>query len=155
MDLLRNLGRVLAPATDAIASSTTSTPQKEAQSTNSMFEEDKYDDFDDDDDLTINRPRLSLGLDDDGFDDDDLRPPRPSILDDENFTVQSIEMPRRIVNERRDSRMSRDSIGSIRMDHFANDPTDTLGQQSDFFPGFLEELQTRANEATDDFDLER
>jgi hypothetical protein len=72
----------------------------------------------------------------------EIPPPRLSQLDEDNFTVQSIEMPRRYADN---SRLSRGSPGSERIsDYFNNEPTDDIGQQSDFFPGFLENLEAGA-----------
>jgi hypothetical protein len=61
-------------------------------------------------------PRLSLPLDDD--DDDDsfqLHPPRLSApFEEENYTQQSVELPRRVNPEQNRDRLSRGSFGSIR-----------------------------------------
>src|SRR5690349_1973444 len=93
-----------------------------------------------------NRLRLSLPLDEDD-DDSDLQPPWSSGSEDENYTMQSIELPRRAISEQ-PSRFSHGSFGSVRMsDCFdENVQSDEIGQQSDFFPGLLEDLQARANE---------
>lgn len=117
-------------------------------------EDDDYDDLDDD--FPIDRPRLSLpiGQDDDDEEEEELRPPRLSqMFDDENYTVQSIELPRRAVSETPGSRLSRGSIGSIRMSDYFNDGSEDVGEQSDFFPGLLEDLQARAG--ADEMSYER
>ncbi|KAI7761343.1 hypothetical protein LZL87_002158 [Fusarium oxysporum] len=155
LDILRMLGRTLAPKSQPIHSSSSSSPgNKRSSSPEQREESNLYDDDDDeDDDLLTRPPRLSLPLDieDASSTSSDLPPPRLSQLDEDNFTMQSIEMPRRIAN---DSRLSRGSPGSERMsDYFNNEATeDDIGQQSDFFPGLLEDLQARAGQ--DDMTLE-
>lgn len=146
MGILRNLSRALAPASQPIPSSSSSPGSKEEADTSREEyneEDDLYDD--EDDDLPIDRPRLSLPLDDDDnddFEDDDLRPPRLSQVDDENFTVQSIELARRFSEA--PSRLSRGSFGSEGISNLHNpDITGEINQQSDFFPNFLEDLQAR------------
>ncbi|KFA49641.1 hypothetical protein S40293_01459 [Stachybotrys chartarum IBT 40293] len=147
MDILQRLGKALAPTSKPIV--TSSSPQDKASSSILPILED-----DEDDDFPIDRPRLSLPLDEDD-DDSDLQPPRSSGLEDENYTAQSIELPRRAISEQ-PPRLSRGSFGSVRMsDYFeGNMQSDEIGQQSDFFPGLLEDLQARANdlgfEQTDD-----
>ncbi|KAF4952087.1 hypothetical protein FSARC_12719 [Fusarium sarcochroum] len=152
LDVLRTLGRVLAPTSRPIQSSSSSSPgNKSSVSPEQQEPSNMYDDDDDDDDDLLTRPpRLSLPMDDDASSmSSDLPPPRLSQIDEDNFTVQSIEMPRRYET----SRLSRGSFGSVReSDYFNNDPTeDDIGQQSDFFPGLLEDLQRRADE--DDLSL--
>lgn len=151
MGILRNLGKALAPNSKPILSS--SPPDKSSIAPIQEEDDEIYDDYDDDDDLPIDRPRLSLPIDVDD-DDSDLRPPRLSGFDEENFTVQSVELPRRAVSEQ-PPRLSRASFESMRLsDYFNNnDLTDEIGQQSDFFPGLLEDLQARAG--ADDLSLER
>jgi len=62
------------------------------------------------------RPRLSLPFgDEDDEDDSLLLPPRSAGLEDENFTIQSVELPRRALSEQPPGRLSRGSFGSIRM----------------------------------------
>ncbi|WKT47916.1 Histone-fold [Fusarium oxysporum f. sp. vasinfectum] len=119
LDILRMLGRTLAPKSQPIHSSSSLS--------------------------------LPLDIEDASSTSSDLPPPTLSQLDEDNFTMQSIEMPRRIAN---DSRLSRGSPGSERMsDYFNNEATeDDIGQQSDFFPGLLEDLQARAGH--DDMTLE-
>jgi hypothetical protein len=61
-----------------------------------------------------------MGEDEDE-DDSFLVPPRSAGLEDENFTIQSVELPRRAASELPPSRLSRGSFGSVRMsDAFAN-----------------------------------
>ena len=71
---------------------------------------------DEDDDLPIDAPRLSLPLDVD--EESDLQPPRSSGLEEENFTMQSVEFPRRATSEQPHSRLSRGSFGNIDMTEF-------------------------------------
>ncbi|WJG35508.1 centromere kinetochore component CENP-T-domain-containing protein [Fusarium oxysporum Fo47] len=155
LDILRMLGRTLAPKSQPIHSSSSSSPgNKRSSSPEQREESNLYDDDDDEvDDLLTRPPIISLPLDieDASSTGSDLPPPTLSQLDEDNFTMQSIEMPRRIAN---DSRLSRGSPGSERMsDYFNNEATeDDIGQQSDFFPGLLEDLQARAGQ--DDMTLE-
>lgn len=133
-DLLRNLSRVLAPTSTALSSSSSSPgPNSNNDSTLQTLIEG-----DDDDDFPIERPRFSLPLDRDDDDDSELKPPRSSILDDENYTVQSIELPRRAWSELPLSRLDRGSFGSVRMSDYigpeiADDDND-VGIDSGFFP---------------------
>jgi hypothetical protein len=76
-----------------------------------------HDDLDDGPDLV--RPRLSLALDEDE-DDSLLLPPQSAGLEDENFTVQSMELPRRAISEQPKRRLSRGSFGSIDPNDFTN-----------------------------------
>ncbi|KAI1380004.1 hypothetical protein F4677DRAFT_301607 [Hypoxylon crocopeplum] len=134
-DLLRNLSRVLAPTSTALSSSSSSPGALEPNSTLQTLAEEG----DDDDDFPIERPRFSLPLDRDDDDDSELKPPRSSILEDENFTVQSIELPRRAWNEPPLSRLDRGSFGSVRMSDYAgpdirDDDDNDVGIDSGFFP---------------------
>ncbi|KAI9795469.1 MAG: hypothetical protein M1833_006999 [Piccolia ochrophora] len=117
-DLLRNLSRVLAPATRQVDRS------PEAQLAHEKASPFPHSiDFDDEPDLPA--PRMSMRLDEDDDDEDDslpLPPPRLSIgLDDENDTQRSVEMPRRAYSEQPGRRFSRDSFGGLRLsDRFAD-----------------------------------
>ncbi|KAH8667431.1 centromere kinetochore component CENP-T-domain-containing protein [Tricladium varicosporioides] len=118
-DTLRALSRLLAPKSTAIVP----TPEASKLSTGKYNLSSKDDE--DDDGLGLERPRLSLPIGDEDYDDDEddssLLPPRSAGLEDENFTVQSVEFARRAVSEQPYSRLSRESFGSIRMgDHFAD-----------------------------------
>lgn len=153
MSFLRDLGRVLAPTTKPIISSSSSSPtndweQSQMKSGREEKDDDDYDDLDDE--LPIDRPRLSLPIDQDDDDEEELRPPRLSGLEEENYTMQSIELPRRVNNEQL-GRLSRGSYGSIRGSEYF-DPDEATGpirRESDFFPGFLEDLQTRGADQED------
>ncbi|ODA78638.1 hypothetical protein RJ55_06020 [Drechmeria coniospora] len=162
MDILRNLGRALAPVSQPIVSS--SSPRDKRSSIAAIPEEDDDDD-DDDDGLFVNSPRLSLPLDDDDDsgglfvdsprlslpldddDDSDLQPPRSVGLEDENYTVQSVELPRRALSEQPASRLSRGSFASVPFSDFldSNDATQHGGRQSDFFPSLLDDQQANAD----------
>ncbi|KAJ6444033.1 subtilisin [Purpureocillium lavendulum] len=135
MGILRNLSKVLAPTSQPVVSSS---PRGKPSSIPPIPEES-------DDELPIDPPRLSLPLEDD---DSDLQPPRSSGLED--LTMGSVERPRRAYSEQPGSRLSRGSYGSVRSsDIFNNDPTADLGRPSDFFPGFLEDLEERPEAAAD------
>jgi hypothetical protein len=93
-----------------------------------------------DDEPALERPRLSLPMGEDEDDDDSfLVPPRSAGLEDENFTIQSVEFPRRAVSEMPPGRLSRGSFGSVRVsDVFANlnDPrTVAEGYDSSYLAG--------------------
>ncbi|RGP71114.1 hypothetical protein FLONG3_7242 [Fusarium longipes] len=151
LDVLRNLGRALAPKSNRIQYSSSSSPGKQQSLSPEQQEQSNLYDEDDDDEFLPQRPRLSLGLDEvASSESSEIPPPRLSQLDEDNFTVHSIEMPRRFAEN---SRLSRGSPGSERMsEYFNNEPTDDIGQQSDFFPDFLENLE--AGGGADDVSLE-
>lgn len=143
-DLLRNLSRVLAPTSTAISSSSSSPGPGGGNANNdsTLLQTLLEEEGDDDDDFPIERPRFSLPLDrDDDDEDSELKPPRSSILDDENFTVQSIELPRRAWSEAPLGRLDRGSFGSVRMSDFIgpeigedNGDDNDIGIDSGFFP---------------------
>ncbi len=87
------------------------------------------DDFDDEPDPE--RPRLSSLIGGDEDDDDSFSvPPRSAGLEDENFTIQSVELPRRAISELPPGRLSRGSFGSIRMsDIFADLNVPGVGEE--------------------------
>ncbi|RFU28135.1 hypothetical protein B7463_g8192, partial [Scytalidium lignicola] len=136
-DVLRALSRVLAPVTQPIEPS----PQTVDVTRNLNFT--AQEDFDDGSDFE--RPRLSIPL---GEEDDDsllLPPPIATGLEDDNFTAQSIELPRRATNDQRFARLSRSSFGSIRSDGM-QDVTETglvdlavNAFESSFIPNDIEE----------------
>ncbi|KAI1351085.1 centromere kinetochore component CENP-T-domain-containing protein [Xylaria sp. FL0043] len=130
-DLLRNLSRVLAPTSKVVSSSSSpESPGRDGNSTLPSFAEEE--DIDDDDDFPIERPRFSLPLGPEEDDDDDLKPPRLSGLEEDNYTMQSIELPRRAVTEN----TIRSSLGSMRYsDYMGPDiQSDDVGIDSGFFP---------------------
>jgi hypothetical protein len=78
-------------------------------------------------------PRLSLPLDDDDDDSFQLHPPQLSTpFEEENYTQQSVELPRRVNPEQNRNRLSRGSFGSIRAsDRFADINELGLGVRSE------------------------
>ncbi|KAJ4416066.1 hypothetical protein N0V82_006989 [Gnomoniopsis sp. IMI 355080] len=110
---------------------------------------------DSDDDFPIDRPRFSLPIDEDADSDGDLpRPPRSSGLEDleDNYTMQSIEMPRRATIGLSQGRHSmRMSMGDLQSDDGGDG-----GFDSAFFPrvNWDEDTGERAG-ADDDGTLER
>ncbi|CAJ2504513.1 Uu.00g119070.m01.CDS01 [Anthostomella pinea] len=137
-DLLRNLSRVLAPTTQPVSSSSSSPgphARGEDNTTLSILPEDD----EADDDFPIERPRFSLplGPEEDEDDDSDLKPPRLSGLEDENYTAQSIELPRRARSEGPLGRIDRMSMGSVRFSDYAGPEIlseEDVGIDSGFFP---------------------
>ncbi|KZL84274.1 histone-fold domain containing protein [Colletotrichum incanum] len=89
-----------------------------------------YGDDDDDDELPIDRPRLSLPLDVEDDEEDDLVAPELSQID-ENATI---EFPRRAYTDQ----PSRMSMGSVRLSEYRNydDLDDDDDGREGFFPGF-------------------
>ncbi|KAH8757557.1 centromere kinetochore component CENP-T-domain-containing protein [Diaporthe sp. PMI_573] len=151
-DVLRALSRSLAPKSKVITTSSSSSPDDPTNSGRKRGGRGQSrsrrggpvtipEDPDDSDEFPIDRPRLSLPIDD--VSDDDLRPPRTSGLEDleDNFTMQSIELPRR-------QTLDNQSRYSMRMSDYGpmNDlpSDDDVGVDSAFFP--------RANWAGDEGD---
>ncbi|KAI1499979.1 centromere kinetochore component CENP-T-domain-containing protein [Biscogniauxia marginata] len=137
-DLLRNLSRVLAPSTTAVSSSSSSSSPNAQGGNNSTLHTIGDDDDFDDDDFPIERPRFSLplGPEEDDDDDSELKPPRLSGLEDENYTATSIELPRRAWSEAPLGRSERASLGSIRFSDYIGPElqSDDVGIDSGFFP---------------------
>jgi hypothetical protein len=107
-DALRALSRLLAPKSQVIIP----TPTDSHSASGKRFARD--DELDDEPEPQ--RPRLSLPMgEEDDEDDSLLLPPRSAGLEDENFTLQSIELGRRARSEQPLSQFSRGSFGSIRM----------------------------------------
>lgn len=129
-DILRNLSRVLAPTSQVVSSSSSpDSPGREGNSTLPPFPEE---DDGDDDDFPIERPRFSLPLGPEEDDDEDLKPPRLSGFEEDNYTMQSIELPRRAITDH----TIRSSLGSMRYsDYMGPDiQSDDVGIDSGFFP---------------------
>ena len=129
-DLLRNLSRVLAPTSKVVrTSSSPDTPAGDNDATLPPFAEE---DEDEDDDFPIERPRFSLPLGPEEDDDDDLKPPRLSGFEEDNYTMQSIELPRRAIMDN----TIRSSLGSMRYSDYAGPEihSDDVGIDSGFFP---------------------
>lgn len=157
--ILGNLARALAPKSKPISSSSTtsaSSPPPSRRRRSSIRppreeEEADEDDFvDQDDDVSsedppLKRPRLSLPIDDPDDDDEDLRPPRLSGVEQFDYTLQPFEMSRRVANEQRPSLLPRSSMGSFPgSEGFEDEVTGTtVGRPSDFLPGLLEDINAR------------
>lgn len=112
-DTLRALSRLLAPKTQPVVRTPPGAKPPPKKYALPEFE-------DDDDGFELQRPRLSLPIGEESDEDDDedeslLLPPRSAGLEDEDFTVQSVELGRRARSEQPLSRLSRGSFGSIRM----------------------------------------
>ncbi|PKS09368.1 hypothetical protein jhhlp_003982 [Lomentospora prolificans] len=122
-DILRALGQMLAPKSQAIASSSSPADDKRS-SLAKVLEEDDLDE------MPIHAPRLSLPIDVD--DDSDLQPPRSSGLEEENYTIQSIEYPRRAYSEQPLGRLSRGSFASPGLSDVSG--TVNLGDERGNFP---------------------
>lgn len=140
-DLLRQIGRVLAPTSNVIASS--SSPYDGRPSIPTVREEPDEDDDEDDDNSPLVRPRFSLPINQD--DDSELLPPEITQLQEEDegdYTVPGVELPRREIPSN-----LRYSRGSERMsEYFGNeDQTELTGRQSGVFP-----LSSDGIEATGD-----
>ncbi|RQM06658.1 hypothetical protein DH86_00001295 [Scytalidium sp. 3C] len=135
-DVLRALSRVLAPESQPVEPS----PRIADVTRNLTFVGPE--DFEDASDLE--QPRLSIPI---GNDDDDslVLPPTPTGLEDDNFTAQSIELPRRVSSERQPARLSRSSFGSLRSDGVQDVSETVLADlaidpfESSFLPNDFEE----------------
>jgi len=112
-DVLRLLSRTLAPQTQLVVPTPPGANKTPRKVTLLPLPEDL------DEGPDLEKPRLSLPLDEDEEEEEDdsliLSAPRSAGLEDENFTVQSIELPRRAVSEQPGGRFSRPSFGSIRI----------------------------------------
>jgi len=148
-DLLRNLSRALAPASRAIGSSSSPHEDQQKGSEIGTILED-----DEDDDIPIDRPRLSLPIDVDE-EDSEIFPHRSAGLEDHDYTVQSVELPRRAVSEQ----PGRSSVGSIiRMSDYVGDrgfESDEVGIDSGFFPPTAAFDPIGDGDARDDVTFER
>lgn len=129
-DPLRALSRLLAPSSQVIHSSS-SPSDPGANSSLPVVAEGNEDDEDFSDDFEIERPRLSLNLNEDDELDSELKPPRLSGLEEADYTAQSIELPRRLITD-----AARSSLGSARYSDYAGPDlrSDDVGIDSGFFP---------------------
>ncbi|KAI1919813.1 hypothetical protein LOZ03_000725 [Ophidiomyces ophidiicola] len=116
LDILKNLGKALAPTSEIIKSSPSNETEVEPQGS---------DELDRDSDISV--PRLSLPMEEmNVIDDDDgspeIVPPRLSLLfDEDDITQRSIEMPRRERTAHESAIMSRHSLTSTRFsEHFGD-----------------------------------
>ncbi|KAK3298341.1 centromere kinetochore component CENP-T-domain-containing protein [Chaetomium fimeti] len=141
-DFLLSLGRVLARSTEVITTSSSPSDEDKGPGSDGAGNDTTLGsisvDYDDDDEELPKRPRLSLPIgDEDDDDSDDIQPHRSVVFDDDNnFTLQSIEMPRRAISEQPGGRFS---MGSTRMSDYFNNMNDMLhsediGVDSGFFP---------------------
>ncbi|KAH6630291.1 centromere kinetochore component CENP-T-domain-containing protein [Chaetomium sp. MPI-SDFR-AT-0129] len=146
-NFLLSLGRVLARDTEVITTSSSSSPGSDGRRTgaddglgnDSTLGTISLEGGDEDDEEELpKRPRLSLpiGEEDEDEDSDDLHPHRSVVFDDDNnFTLQSIEMPRRAYSEQPGGRFS---MGSTRMSDYFNTNdmlhSEEIGVDSGFFP---------------------
>lgn len=149
-DVLRALSKTLAPKSKVISTPSSSSPDDPVNNNNNSARRQRGasgrsrtrvrragvmipEDPDDSDEFPIDRPRFSLPIDEDADSDGDLpRPPRSSGLEDleDNFTMQSIEMPRRTT-------LGQGPRYSIRMSDYGplNDPQSDNDDGGDaFFP---------------------
>ncbi|KUL83920.1 hypothetical protein ZTR_06872 [Talaromyces verruculosus] len=123
-DILRNLGRTLAPISKPIQSS----PQEERSSTPESSSEIEDETVYLDREPLPERPRLSLPLHaDSGTSSDgspDLPPPRLSLqFDEDDITQRSVEYPRRAISDKDRQRLERMSFGDVRMSENFGDLT--------------------------------
>jgi hypothetical protein len=125
---------MLAPTSQVVHSS--SSPDSPGRGADSSLPQLNEDDEFDDDDFPIERPRFSLPLGPEEDDDDDLKPPRLSGFEEDNYTMQSIELPRRAVTENTLNRFDRSSFGSVRYSDYVGPEiqSDDIGIDSGFFP---------------------
>ncbi|EEQ90831.2 uncharacterized protein BDCG_05951 [Blastomyces dermatitidis ER-3] len=141
MDILRNLGKILAPTTRAVSSSPQEEPEKPPTPK-------PIDDLDEEPDLP--RPRLSLPLAEMIVEDDkspDIQPPRLSLAieEDIDLTWRSIEMPRRERSIQDRTTLSRVSMGSNRFsDRFGD-----LGRMEDLEEEELEYTTVHGDDGDD------
>lgn len=128
-DPLRALSRLLAPSSQAIHSSSSPSDPGADSSLPVVAEGNEDDDFSDD--FEIERPRLSLNLNEDDDLDSELKPPRLSGLEEADYTAQSIELPRRVLTD-----AARRSLGSAHYSDYAGPDlrSDDVGIDSGFFP---------------------
>ncbi|KAL4906900.1 hypothetical protein BDW74DRAFT_129580 [Aspergillus multicolor] len=125
-DVLRNLGKALAPESQPIRSSPQPPPEPEPES-----EPDEIDELDNE--PAPERPRLSLPLEEVGEEDEDgspeIRPPRMSLalgdddISNDDVTHTSIEYPRRATLDHR-NRLSMMSAGGPRLSENFGDATE-------------------------------
>lgn len=140
-DVLRNLGRALAPTSQRIRSS----PQEQSSvepAREEVEEKEKEEEGDEIDELDnepeIERPRLSLPLqevqevEEDGS--PDIPPPRLSLaFDEEDITQASVEYPRREISDRDKARLSMMSGGARPSENFGD--LSRLESESDYGDG--------------------
>lgn len=128
-DILRQLSKVLAPGTNPV----NALPEmREAAEPRLPFT--RLNDLDEEPAPT--RPRLSMAIGDEDEDDSLLLPPHSdALLDDDNMTLRSVELPRRAVSEQPGGRLSRGSFGSIR---YSDQFDRTMGEPERFDSSFIQ-----------------
>ncbi|ELR03210.1 hypothetical protein VC83_02332 [Pseudogymnoascus destructans] len=127
-DLLRQLSKRLAPGTIPVAA----LPEmQKAEGPRLPFT--RLNDVDDEPAPT--RPRLSMAIGDDEDDSLLLPPHSDALLDDDNMTMRSVELPRRAVSEQPGGRLSRGSFGSIR---YSDQFDRTMGDPERFDSSFIQ-----------------
>lgn len=152
-DVLRALSKTLAPKSKPVTTSTSSSSPDDGHGAGGGARRGRPrgpqsgrrkgaraamaipEDPDDSDEFPIDRPRFSLPIDEDADSDGDLpRPPRSSGLEDldDNFTMQSIEMPRRATLGQQRLSMRMSDYGALGDPRSDND--DGVGIDSAFFP---------------------
>jgi hypothetical protein len=139
-DVLRNLGRTLAPTSQRIRSSpqepSSAEPAREEVEEQNKEEGDDIDELDNEPEME--RPRLSLPLqevqevEEDGS--PDIPPPRLSLaFDEEDITQASVEYPRREISNRDKARLSMMSGGARPSENFED--LSRLESESDYGDG--------------------
>ncbi|KFX88679.1 hypothetical protein O988_08945 [Pseudogymnoascus sp. VKM F-3808] len=128
-DILRQLSKVLAPGTNPV----NALPEmREAAEPRLPFT--RLNDLDEEPAPT--RPRLSMAIGDEDEDDSLLLPPHSdALLDEDNMTLRSVELPRRAVSEQPGGRLSRGSFGSIR---YSDQYDRTIGEPDRFDSSFIQ-----------------
>ncbi|KAE8416312.1 centromere kinetochore component CENP-T-domain-containing protein [Aspergillus pseudocaelatus] len=140
-DILRNLGRALAPVSQPIRSS----PQEEKQEPELEPEKDEIEELDNEPE--IERPRLSLPLEDVEEQEEaspEPRPPRLSLaFEEEDITV---EYPRRATSEHDRARLSMMSFGNPRLSENFGDATRLESDSEDGDDTGIEHGEDRENQ---------
>lgn len=167
-DILRALSKTLAGKSKVISStSSSSSPGDDAAVASSKGQRSHNrsgrrkrgqvvipEDPDDSDEFPIDRPRFSLPIDEDADSDGELpRPPRSSGLEDmeDNYTMQSIEGPRRATIGNQSRFSMRTSMGDLGSDDGEDGAADSA-----FFPRLNWDVDTGENvDGEEDATLER
>ncbi|KKA30724.1 hypothetical protein TD95_003492 [Thielaviopsis punctulata] len=159
-DILRLLSRSLAPVSEPVPVSSSSSPPDKRSVEGALVEDHEMDvsngmEYEEstEDDILLNPPELTLPLENgDDDDEEELVAPRSVLLEEEtlgNVTVQSMEFPRRATNDIFiGRRLSRTSMGSMLMNESSIVPyqlnSDEVAPDSGFFPNLdLDDLPDR------------
>ena len=117
-DALRNLSKILAKTSQPIRPSPVL-----AKPVSGLVKQQKVDDFEDE--LSPEQPEFTIAVDNEEDESSLLNRPRLSMpLEEGEQTAKSIEMPRRALKGDEQERLSRGSFGNIR----ASDKTEMLGE---------------------------